>query len=94
MFTPRPGADIPSKECDSVRWSCTEVGNGQKAGSATINGNKITIRDSSEGFRIGKQKRDLSSMGPANFCFVFQKLQGDGEIVAKVTPSDTADPVR
>src|ERR1051325_2655613 len=80
MASLSPRADSPSRECDGVIWTKAQVGNGQRAGTAEINGKSVTIRDSSDGFRfpIVKQqqwRRDAPPPPPTAFCFVFQKLQ-------------------
>ncbi|MCL2647053.1 MAG: hypothetical protein FWD61_08620, partial [Phycisphaerales bacterium] len=86
VFGPR--GSTSSKECDGVRWVKTQLGSGSRAGRAEINGNKVTIYDASEGFRIARgNRRDPAAMRPYACCFVFQQLQGDGTIMAKVLPS-------
>jgi hypothetical protein len=78
-----------SREADGVPWSRTEIGEAKRAGIAEINGPKISIRDSSDGFRIGRQRRVEEAAQTDSCCFVFQKLDGDGEIVGRVLPSET-----
>jgi hypothetical protein len=77
-----------SREADGVPWSRTEVGDAKRAGVAEINGNKINIRDSSDGFRIGRKRKTEEGAPTDSCCFVFQKLEGDGEIQGKVLPSE------
>jgi hypothetical protein len=77
-----------SREADGVPWSRTEVGDAKRAGVAEINGNKISIRDSSDGFRIGRPRRMEEGAPTDSCCFVFQKLEGDGEIIGRVLPSE------
>jgi hypothetical protein len=86
-FDARPG-DTGSRECDGVTWVRAEVGETKKAGSTQFNGTRIDIRDSSDGFHFGRPRRDEALAGDS-CCFVFQKLDGDGEIVGRVLPSES-----